>query len=579
MMLIILVGSVRASVQYGDGCTYPEGDGIDNPLEDISDDTAYVHLLDMTEEDEMRLYELMEELEEVVDEYGFLDDRARAIMDEIWEIQESISTVQQNFHDSNRDVARYSQSFQEGKPVYINFYYECEGDELEDDEQDLIGFSPTEESANFINLSMVGSPTLNEDWDDLVTVMIRVDFLTCSENIPEGVTPSFEITAIDEEGGLLHTSIIEFAGTIEPSETELERRQEVAEKQQELAEKQTEMEDLEEEVERINLYNEIGNKDFGELCELIDSAETESLKNLYTIMWFKFNLPYMYDVALEFVRLPPGAESIESVRMRGDYTTLDGGFALLEEQYLIGFSPDGLINRMQTSERASLALKNLYQYKQTFNTRIDGWHGRTSSEWESELTGSDSMGEKNFISAWYAWRNGTINGPRFLQRLSLIVTQQSLESRRNLSADRIPGIMEQIEQLEEEIQQLESEIRRLEEMVTYAYDGGSEVEAFVFTSALRDWIFYSDEAQNYDEDTTSLMPKVNVVLTIITNIGMVVSVLMSAFMGIKYMLGSVEEQVELKKDLIPYLVGAILLFGISAIVKVMLEIGQSINNA
>ena len=50
-------------------------------------------------------------------------------------------------------------------------------------------------------------------------------------------------------------------------------------------------------------------------------------------------------------------------------------------------------------------------------------------------------------------------------------------------------------------------------------------------------------------------------------------------MGIKYMLGSVEEKADYKKDMIPYLIGAVLLFAITVIVKVLQQIGQSINEA
>ena len=39
------------------------------------------------------------------------------------------------------------------------------------------------------------------------------------------------------------------------------------------------------------------------------------------------------------------------------------------------------------------------------------------------------------------------------------------------------------------------------------------------------------------------------------------AVVLVAFLGIKYMLGSAEEKAEYKKDMIPYLVGAFLLFG------------------
>ena len=103
--------------------------------------------------------------------------------------------------------------------------------------------------------------------------------------------------------------------------------------------------------------------------------------------------------------------------------------------------------------------------------------------------------------------------------------------------------------------------------------------SFVFKDVLTDYAFYIDGAQQYTDDATSFVEKMNVIFTIITNIGMVVAVLMSAFTGVKYMLGSAEEKADYKKDLIPYFVGAILLFGISAIVKAMLQIGQTINNS
>lgn len=80
------------------------------------------------------------------------------------------------------------------------------------------------------------------------------------------------------------------------------------------------------------------------------------------------------------------------------------------------------------------------------------------------------------------------------------------------------------------------------------------------------------------DDAEKLESKISVILTVITTIGIILSVLMLAFIGIKYMLGSVEEKAEYKKDMVPYLVGAILLFGITTIIKVLQEIGTSINN-
>ena len=48
-------------------------------------------------------------------------------------------------------------------------------------------------------------------------------------------------------------------------------------------------------------------------------------------------------------------------------------------------------------------------------------------------------------------------------------------------------------------------------------------------------------------------------------IGIILSVIILAILGIKYILGSVEEKAEYKNDIIPYLIGAALLFGISTI--------------
>ena len=81
-----------------------------------------------------------------------------------------------------------------------------------------------------------------------------------------------------------------------------------------------------------------------------------------------------------------------------------------------------------------------------------------------------------------------------------------------------------------------------------------------------------------DEGVQELEEKAGIILGIVTSIGMVVSVIMPAILGIKYMLGSIEEKAEYKKDMVPYLVGAFLLFGICTIVKILQGVGQSINN-
>ena len=61
-------------------------------------------------------------------------------------------------------------------------------------------------------------------------------------------------------------------------------------------------------------------------------------------------------------------------------------------------------------------------------------------------------------------------------------------------------------------------------------------------------------------------------ITVIGTIGSVVSVIVIIVIGIKYMLGSVEEKAEYKKVLIPFLIGALLVFAASTFAEVIYNI-------
>ena len=58
----------------------------------------------------------------------------------------------------------------------------------------------------------------------------------------------------------------------------------------------------------------------------------------------------------------------------------------------------------------------------------------------------------------------------------------------------------------------------------------------------------------------------------ITTVGIVVAVIVILILGIKYMMGSASEKAEYKKTMIPYVVGAVLILGGSAIVKIIFSI-------
>lgn len=59
---------------------------------------------------------------------------------------------------------------------------------------------------------------------------------------------------------------------------------------------------------------------------------------------------------------------------------------------------------------------------------------------------------------------------------------------------------------------------------------------------------------------------------ILTTVGIVVAVIVILILGIKYMMGSASEKAEYKKTMIPYVVGAVLILGGSAIVKILFSI-------
>ena len=80
------------------------------------------------------------------------------------------------------------------------------------------------------------------------------------------------------------------------------------------------------------------------------------------------------------------------------------------------------------------------------------------------------------------------------------------------------------------------------------------------------------------KSATKIETATSKVLTVVSNIGIAISVIVLAILGVKYMLGSVEEKAEYKQDLIPYVIGALILFGITGFVKILMIIGEKISS-
>jgi len=75
---------------------------------------------------------------------------------------------------------------------------------------------------------------------------------------------------------------------------------------------------------------------------------------------------------------------------------------------------------------------------------------------------------------------------------------------------------------------------------------------------------------------TKLKATGDYIVSIITEIGVVTSVIVLAVLGVKYMLGSVEERAEYKKTLMPYVIGSLLLFGASSVAQIIYLVAKDL---
>ena len=67
------------------------------------------------------------------------------------------------------------------------------------------------------------------------------------------------------------------------------------------------------------------------------------------------------------------------------------------------------------------------------------------------------------------------------------------------------------------------------------------------------------------ENTGDITKVGNKIMGILQVVGVLIAVIILMVLGIKYMMGSAEEKAEYKKTMIPYIVGAILIFAVATI--------------
>ena len=77
-----------------------------------------------------------------------------------------------------------------------------------------------------------------------------------------------------------------------------------------------------------------------------------------------------------------------------------------------------------------------------------------------------------------------------------------------------------------------------------------------------------------DGDNTGIIPIANIIVGVVRGIGTAIALLTLTIIGVKYIMGSVQEKAEYKQTMWPYIIGAILIFAGSTLVDIIYKAFQ-----
>lgn len=79
-------------------------------------------------------------------------------------------------------------------------------------------------------------------------------------------------------------------------------------------------------------------------------------------------------------------------------------------------------------------------------------------------------------------------------------------------------------------------------------------------------------------DKGEMQEAIDSVYSVVFTLGVALSVIIGAVLGIKFMIGSVEEQAQIKEMIIPYMLGCVVVFGAFGIWKIVIGLGGNVFN-
>ncbi len=88
--------------------------------------------------------------------------------------------------------------------------------------------------------------------------------------------------------------------------------------------------------------------------------------------------------------------------------------------------------------------------------------------------------------------------------------------------------------------------------------------------------FSVNDLTGTESDAQEIKTVGNKVIQVISVVGSILSVIVIIVLGIKYMVGSVEEKAEYKRTMIPFLIGAIFIFAASSIAGIIYQVAIKI---
>ena len=80
-----------------------------------------------------------------------------------------------------------------------------------------------------------------------------------------------------------------------------------------------------------------------------------------------------------------------------------------------------------------------------------------------------------------------------------------------------------------------------------------------------------------DKQTETIKTMGGQIIGVVRTVGVLVAVVILLILGIKYMIGSAEEKADYKKNMVPYLVGAVLIFAASTIAGIVYDMAIALD--